>query len=140
VNIRIYPAVSNEMINSTELTFDKYFIDILDKLLTKDTVSQLSKERYNVLMESLLDNNDNPSYFTSAIQRFLNPDNIQIKKTFETLILCYAHLGIIPVTQSKLGTVIEQFMHTSGKWKIKTIKYTDAMKFRLPGSFENGKR
>lgn len=140
MNTRIYPKVSEEMVDSTELSFDKYFINILDRILTKDVVRELSEERYNVLTQSIFDNQDNPSNFTSALKRYLNPDSVQIKKSFESLILCYSYLGVIPVTQTKLGEVIEQFIEASGGWKETTGKYTDAMKFRLPGSYENGKR
>lgn len=140
MNIRIHPAVLNEMVKSTDMTFDKYFVDILDEILTEDVVKELSEERYNVLMESIFDNHNNPNFFTATTQRYLYPEDMRVKKSFESLILCYASIGIIPVTQSKLGKIIEQFINTSGGWKTNTIIYKDAMKFRLPGNFENGKR
>ena len=138
MNARIYPTVLNEVVKSTDLTFGQHFVDKLHGILTNDVVKELSEERYNVLMESMVDNNDDPSNYTSATQRFLYPDE-RIKKSFETLILCYASLGIIPLTQLKLGKIIEQFINISGGWVTRTTKYMDAMKFRLPGSFENGK-
>ncbi len=140
MNVRIYPTVSREIIKSTDLTFSDQLVGVLNEILTEDVVTQLSEERYRVLMESMFDNNDNPSNYTSVLQMYLSPDGVRTRKSFETLILCYASVGVIPVTQKKLGAVIEQFLLTTGGWEVKTVEYVDAIKFRLSGSFERGKR
>lgn len=140
MNIRIHPAVLNELVKSTDMTFDNYFVRMLDEMLTEDVMKELCEERYKVLMESITDYNENPAFFTSSTQRYLHPDDVRVKKSFESLILCYASVGIIPVTQSKLGKVVEQFINTSGGWKTSSVLYKDAMAFRLPGSFETRKR
>jgi hypothetical protein len=140
MNTRIHPRVLEAMMESVETTFDNTLMDILRELLTDDVIRELSEERHGVLTESLYAGKKDPSNFTYAVQRFLEPDVIRIRKTFESLILGYASQGIIPVTQARLGEVVEQFISESGGWSTKTIKYKDAMAYRLPGSFENGKR
>lgn len=142
MDVRIHPAASYQMLKSADEAFGKYFYDILEEILTKDVVRQLCEERYKVMLESY--DNAEPVYrkyhYDDSIQRFLNPDNIQVKKTFERLILCYAVAGVIPVTQVKLGEVIEKFLELSGGWREKWVEHVDAMMFKLPGSFEGGKR
>ena len=140
MNARIYPSVSEAIIKSTDLKFDNRLVALLDKMLTADVMKELCGERYRVLMESITDNNQNPALFTSSTEMYLRPNDNRTKKTFEILILCYASAGVIPVSQPKLGEIVEQFITSSGGWKKKIFAYKDAMVYRLPGSFESGRR
>ena len=153
---RIYPAVTDSMRDRDDLSFDQYFIDTVESILTDDLHEKLCAERYKVLLESLLCDDNVDMYtiidsmradraerydntYNMAIDRFLTPDR-RTRETFKSLILCYAAQGIIPITQSVLGAAVQEFLNRAGAWETSTRKYKDAMRHRLPGSFENGKR
>lgn len=153
MNVRLYPTVVTAYLENEHLSFDAGLEKIADDLLTDETVSELSLERYTVLMESLFMErflaSGQSDYWTkqmslpyeSTIRRFKAPTNMRrLKATFKTLLLCYAACGVIPVTQRKLGDLVQSFLDSAGEWKTKYTKHQDAFAKRLPGSFENGKR
>ena len=154
---RLYPTMSQALIDNEDLSFGYYFQELVDAMLTPEVHQRLCEERYNALMEDMkapifVISSDMKKAglwterrwsadkaFASAIAHFSSPTRIN-KSTFKSFILCYAAVGVIPVSQPVLGECVERFLQECGGWETKRSKYKDALAFRLPGSFGTGKR
>lgn len=126
------------MIDCEDEGFGLYFHQFLERMLTPELHKRLCDERYQVLMDELWAEHD-PNTYSMSIEWFKTPD-MRNRDTFIRFILCYASVGVIPVSQPVLGECVEKFLAECGGWVTTKHKHKDAMLYRLPGCFEGGKR
>lgn len=159
MNGRLHYKMTEALIDREDEDFGLYFHQFLEQMLTPELHKQLCAERYQVLMEDIFapivtDSGSDDTYrkrvdglwterrpntYSMATDWFKEPTP-QNRATFISFILCYAAVGVVPVSQPVIGACVEKFLAECGGWVTTTHKHKDAMLYRLPGCFEGGKR
>lgn len=159
MDVRLHYKMTEALIAHEDEGFGLYFHQFLEQMLTPELHKRLCEERYQILLEEILApkfiNSDckdthgkrvdglwverQPNTYCMATEWFKKPD-ARNRDTFISYILCYAVVGVVPVSQPVIGECVEKFLAECGGWVTTIHKHKDAMLYRLPGCFEGGKR
>jgi len=119
--------------------FDSFYHQYVDNMISDEIHQALCDERYQLLIKKQSEFGIKEGNYTMSVDFFKKPSKVN-KLAFGNFILCHAVANMIPEDQPVLASLIECFTFECNDYVVEKRDYVDAMNFRLPGSFEHGRR
>jgi len=119
--------------------FDSFYHQYVDNMISDEIHQALCDERYQLLIKKQSYLGIKERNYTMSVDFFKKPSKVN-KLAFGNFILCHAVANMIPEDQPVLASLIECFTFECNDYVVEKRDYVDAMNFRLPGSFEHGRR
>ena len=119
--------------------FDSFYHQYVDNMISDEIHQALCDERYQLLIKKQSELGIKEGNYTMSVDFFKKPSKVN-KLAFGNFILCHAVANMIPEDQPVLASLIECFTFECNDYVVEKRDYVDAMNFRLPGSFEHGRR